>query len=157
MIGKGFRFRILLAAVLPALLLGGVFAAILMHWTQTVLESSLRERVEAVARQLATTAEFHLFTGDTANLRALVDGVARDEMDIVAMAIVDRDGLVWASKGLTSPPGAPMLWYGLATQAAISCVWLFRLLVRRFPSTTSPAKPAITGRMWLGARRWAMS
>lgn len=114
MIRPGFRSRLLLAAMLPALLLTGVFAAILNHWTRTVLESSLRERVEAVARQLATTSEFHLFTGDSANLQALVDGLARDDAEIVSAAILDRDGKVWVSSGdylATGLSDAPA-WFG---------------------------------------------
>lgn len=114
MIRPGFRSRLLLAAVLPALLLTGVFAAILNHWTRTVLESSLRERVEAVARQLATSSEFHLFTGDSANMRVLVDGLARDDAEIVSAAILDRDGRVWVSSGdylATGLSDAPA-WFG---------------------------------------------
>lgn len=99
MMRGGFRFRLLLAAILPALLLACVLAAFWVHWTQTVLESALRERVEAVARQLATTAEFPLFTGDVATMQMLVDGLAQDESDIVATSIVGQDGRLWVRRG----------------------------------------------------------
>jgi diguanylate cyclase (GGDEF)-like protein len=99
MMRGSFRFRLLLAAVLPTLLLAAVLAAIWLHWTQTVLESSLRQRVEAVARQLATASEFHLYTGDIATMQTLVDGVAKDEPDVVAASIVDQDGKVWVRRG----------------------------------------------------------
>lgn len=107
MMRRSFRFRLMLAAVLPTLLLAGVLAAIWLHWTQTVLESALRERVEAVARQLATTSEFPLFTGDVATMQMLVDGLARDESDILATSIVGQDGRVWVRRGEDAFPANP--------------------------------------------------
>lgn len=101
---RSFRVQLWLAAVLPAILLAGVFTVILSHWTQQVLETALRERVEAVGRQLAVASEFHLFAGDVGNMRGLVNGLVKEQPDIIATAIVSGDGQVLASRGSDNLP-----------------------------------------------------
>lgn len=100
MIRLGFRFRLLLAAVLPAMLLASVLVAMSVYWTRTVLESALRQRVEAMASQLATSAEFQLFSGDIATMRALVDSLAQGKNDVVGISIIDQTGNVWVRRGV---------------------------------------------------------
>lgn len=132
MMRASFRFRLLLAAALPTLLLAAVLAAIWLHWTQTVLESSLRQRVEAVARQLATASEFHLYTGDIATMQTLVDGVAKDEPDVVAASIVDQEGKVWVRRGDDAVP----IDFGRAAQWSLDARGGYMRLV--VPITNTP-------------------
>lgn len=102
MIRRGFRSQLLFAALAPTLVLSSVLAFIWLSWSHQVLETTLRERVEAVARQLAVSAEFHIFAGDRAALHALASGLVGEDTDIVAATVVDQVGLVLAQVGASS-------------------------------------------------------
>jgi diguanylate cyclase (GGDEF)-like protein len=94
-----FRLRLLLAAVLPTLLFTVLISGVWLSWFQQELHDSHRSRAQAVARQLASAAEFHLFTRDTAALTALLKSITTVESDIVAAAILDRQGILIAHAG----------------------------------------------------------
>lgn len=146
---RDFRFRLLLAAVLPALLLTTAFAVLLTYWTRTELESSLRQRIEAVARQVATASELHLYAGDVASMQASLDALVEAGGDIVAVAIVDPENRIQASKGaLVLPDRLPdgEAWLRQAAndkmQLAVPIV-VTTLNVEDFGSVDSLALPPI--------------
>lgn len=94
-----FRVRLLLAVVLPSVLMAATLGLFWWNWTLQILESTLRERVEATAKQLAISAELPLFSGDSQSLRAMVEGVGTGGTDLVGVSIVDRRGAPLATHG----------------------------------------------------------
>ncbi len=92
----GFRNRLLLAALLPSLLVAVLLAGLWLNWSTVAQEKALQRRVEASAAQLATSAEYHLFSGDNARLRQLAAGVLKEDADLLSASIVDIQGHVLA-------------------------------------------------------------
>lgn len=108
-----YRLHLLLAAVLPSLLMATTLGVIWWNWTENMLESALRERVVATAKQLAIAAELPLFSGDVQNLHSLIDGIGTADAELLAIAVTDRHGTVLVHYGqpismsgaLPKPPG----------------------------------------------------
>lgn len=92
----GIRARILLAAVGPATLAAVMVASMLILGQMRQAEAEQQRRLSAVARQLATLAEYSLFVGNIEALEKLVQ-TARQEPDILAAAFLDGKGKVLAS------------------------------------------------------------
>lgn len=95
----GIRARVLIAAILPVtvvtLLLAIVFLAVVVR----DLDAAHRQRALALARQVAATSEFAVFTGDRKALQELVNASSRQD-DVRALAVLDRGGEVMAQAGL---------------------------------------------------------
>ena len=93
----GIRGRILLAALAPAALVVLLVTTLLVatHVEQSSLDQ--HRRLFAVARQLSAMAEFSMFSGNTGELRRLLDS-ALTEPDVAAAAFLDPEGKVLASK-----------------------------------------------------------
>jgi signal transduction histidine kinase len=87
----GIRNRLLLVAMLPAVALGVILIAFFTHSRITDLEGAHADRGQAFVRQLAATAEFPLFSGNTEALARLASA-AVSEADVLTVTIVDAQG-----------------------------------------------------------------
>ncbi|MDP3037343.1 MAG: hypothetical protein Q8N07_06385, partial [Rhodocyclaceae bacterium] len=59
----GFRGRLLLGAVLPALMISSLLITVFLERYQVDLERLFQERGETIARQIGPAAEYALFSG----------------------------------------------------------------------------------------------
>lgn len=94
----GIRARVLLAAMLPVSLVALLLAIVFMMVAVSDLDAAHRQRTLALARQIASTSEFALFTGNRNALQALAVASKR-ERDVRAVALLDRTGAVIARAG----------------------------------------------------------
>ncbi|MDP1652905.1 MAG: ATP-binding protein [Rhodocyclaceae bacterium] len=92
----GIRGRILLAAFAPAALVALLVSGVLVVRQVDQTRVDQHRRLYAVARQLASAAEFGIFSGNTDGLQKLLES-ALTEPDVVAAAFLDPDGKVLAS------------------------------------------------------------
>lgn len=92
----GIRNRILLAALAPAAMVAILVSGMLVAEHLGEAEAEQHRRLSAVARQIASAAEFSLFVGNLEGLNRLLD-TAVTEQDIVAAAFLDQRGEVLAS------------------------------------------------------------
>ena len=93
------RARVLTAALVPTLVLGVLLTLITTFSRISDLEDALAQRGQALARQLAASAEFGLFSGNRSVLERLASS-ALSSSDLKGVAIFDRDGTLLASAGL---------------------------------------------------------
>lgn len=84
-----FRSKLMFAALLPSVLLAVLLSYLWLTWSQRALENALQQRVQALAGQLATTAEFHMFTGDVQALRTLTGVALERDAELTGVAILD--------------------------------------------------------------------
>ncbi len=94
-----FRLRLLLAAVLPSLLMAATLGVFWWNWTASMLESALRERVVATAKQLTIAAELPLFSGDVQSLHSLIDGIGSADTELLGIGVTDKHGAVLVHYG----------------------------------------------------------
>ncbi len=94
-----FRARILLAALLPAVLIALVLAAIFSARQLESLENALVARVRAEARQLADAADFGIFSGNMRLLDRLARNIDEDDADVKAVTIFGGSGALLARSG----------------------------------------------------------
>ena len=92
----GIRGRILLAALAPAALVALLVSTLLVATQVEQSSVDQHRRLFAVARQLSAMAEFSMFSGNTGELRRLLDA-ALTEPDVVAAAFLDPAGKVLVS------------------------------------------------------------
>jgi hypothetical protein len=92
----GIRRRILLAAFAPAALVALLVSGMLVSRQVDQTRLDQHRRLYAVARQLASGAEFSIFSGNTDGLQKLLES-ALTEPDVVAAAFLDPDGKILAS------------------------------------------------------------
>jgi signal transduction histidine kinase/CheY-like chemotaxis protein len=90
-------------AVLPATLTAVLMTAIFLYYVIDNLELGLRSRGAAIARQMATMAEFGIFSGQRDSLLALTDSALRMDPDTRGAAILDAQGGVLARSGELEP------------------------------------------------------
>lgn len=102
----GFRLRILVAALLPAVLVSVWLSAVFLSGQHDSLDAALKVRARAEARQLASAAEFGMFSGSRELLTALTHAIKAGDPDIRNASILDPDGALLASAGMPSL-GAP--------------------------------------------------
>lgn len=91
----GIRHRILLAALAPAALVAFLVSGMLVAEQMKQARLDQHRRIAAVARQLATAAEYSLFVGNTDGLQRLVEG-ALAESDVLAAVFLDPNGRMLA-------------------------------------------------------------
>lgn len=101
-----FGLRVLLAATVPAVLIACILVWYFTQSRLSDLETELRNRGTAIARQLAPSAEFGIFSGNRDILQQLVDSAMR-EADVIGAAVLERNGLVLASSGRLVQPALP--------------------------------------------------
>lgn len=92
----GIRNRILLAALAPAALVALLVSSMLIARQIEQTRIDQHRRLYAVARQLASAAEFGIFSGNVDSLNSLL-GSALTEPGIIAAAFLDPAGKVLAS------------------------------------------------------------
>lgn len=102
---RGLRARLLVAAVLPAVLVAISLATILADRQYRGLDEALRARARAEARQVASAAEFAVFSRSREALQALVRGAQTGDDDILAVTILDVRGVTLASSGTSTRRG----------------------------------------------------
>lgn len=99
-----FRIRLLLAVVLPSVLMAATLGLFWWNWTWQILESALRDRVEATAKQLAIASELPLFSGDLQTLQGMVDSIGAGDKDLHGVAIIDPRGGLLVKHGEAGTP-----------------------------------------------------
>jgi diguanylate cyclase (GGDEF)-like protein len=92
------KWRVLTLAIVPAGLIATVLAVYFMVVRIDELELALRDRGRALARQLAPTAEYGLFTRNRELLQEIAD-TARTEADVSLVTISDSSGEPLAVSG----------------------------------------------------------
>ena len=90
--------RLLGLAMAPVLLLAIAWGSYVVHERRVDLESRLSERSQLLARQLASAADYGIFSGNQAALDALVGAVAR-ESEVLLVAVLDAQGKPMAKQG----------------------------------------------------------
>ena len=106
---SGLRSRLLIAAVLPAVLVAIALATILADRQYRGLEDALRARARAEARQVASAAEFGVFSGSREALQALVRAAQTGDDDILAVTILDVRGIPLATSGSSTRPNRSII------------------------------------------------
>ena len=98
------RLRMLLLALLPATLVAVLLTAVFLLHAIDNLEQGLRTRGAAISRQMATAAEFGIFSGQRANLSLLTESALRIDPEASGAAILDAKGAVMARSGAIHSP-----------------------------------------------------
>lgn len=104
----GFRSRLLLGAVLPALMMVLVLEMVFLDRYRADIERSFLERGKAIAHQLGVAAEFALFSGSFDSLDLLARSMRQSDRDIVSINILGSSGQRLAGDGAV-PRHRPML------------------------------------------------
>jgi PAS domain S-box-containing protein len=102
----GVRARILLVAVLPAMLVALLLGATFLASRLGDLDATLRTRAWALAREIAAIADFGIFVGNNESLRNLAQA-ALAEPGVRAVAITDGKGTTLARAGVSVLADAP--------------------------------------------------
>lgn len=97
----GIRSRVLLVALAPLLLSGVIGGVWLVLDRLSSLENELIERGHATARQVAASADYGVFSGNTEVLVLLIEA-ARREKDVTGVMVSSRDGDLVVSGGTLS-------------------------------------------------------
>lgn len=105
----GFRMRLLLGAVLPALIMVVLLGAVFFDRYQDDLESVFQERGHAVAQQIGAAAEYALFSGSHETLGRLADAARQNDPTIVAVTVFDANGKRVAHSGAAPRHRLPLL------------------------------------------------
>ncbi len=102
------RTRVLFLALLPTAIVVVVLGSVLSYYRAVEIEDSLQERGAAIARHLARSAEFGLFSGDRGALQRAAED-ARAEPDVDSVEIFDsRSQLMAQSENRDRPPDAAL-------------------------------------------------
>lgn len=96
MFGFGIRQRILLLVGAPILLVAALLAGLFIVDRIEQAREEQQRRLAAVARQIAASAEYHIFVDNRDALSRLL-ALAVREPDIDAAAIADSEGMILAS------------------------------------------------------------
>lgn len=95
---RGIRFRMLLAALAPVILV--VLALVAAFWSTRMadLDQAHTTRTKLIAHQIAMASEYGLFSGNVASLQAISAGL-QNEADVRSIAIFDANGQLLAKTG----------------------------------------------------------
>lgn len=102
MMNWGIRQRVLLVALAPVVVFGLAASIWMVLHRLSELDGSLVERGRATARQVAATADYGVFSGNTDALVSLIEA-ARRERDVSGIMVSSRDGDLVVSGGMLSP------------------------------------------------------
>lgn len=97
------RKRMTLLALLPAALVAALLTALSLWHDIDNLEQGFRTRGTALSRQMATAAEYGIFSGQHANLLALTASALTIDGSVRGAAIVDEYGAILALSGNMTP------------------------------------------------------
>jgi len=103
------RVRMMLLVVLPVTLVAVLLTAVFLWHATDSLEQGLRTRGTAIARQMASAAEYGIFSGQRGALQALADSALQIDLDARGVAVVDAQGVILARSGDVSPAIWPPL------------------------------------------------
>jgi signal transduction histidine kinase len=103
------RKRMLLVALLPATLVAVLLTVVFLFHAIDNLEQGLRTRGAAISRQMATAAEYGIFSGQRAGLSLLTESTLRIDPDVRGAAIVHEQGAIMARSGELNPGAWPGL------------------------------------------------
>lgn len=95
----GMRGRLLLSAVLPAILMVLILELVFLHRYQDDLERSFEERGLATVRQIGAAAEYALFSGSRETLNMLAEGTRHGDPAVNSVSVLDRNGQVIVRAG----------------------------------------------------------
>ncbi|MDO9243769.1 MAG: diguanylate cyclase [Rhodocyclaceae bacterium] len=104
----GFRGRLLLGAVLPALMISSLLITVFLERYQVDLERLFQERGETIARQIGPAAEYALFSGSHETLRMLAEGMRQGDTSILSVSVLDRAGRTLARSGPAPRQAVPL-------------------------------------------------
>ncbi len=99
----GIRTRVLLLALLPAVMIAVVLAGYMVYRVSADAERELNAYGSGLSRQLAAVSEFSAYSGDRDALRQLALA-ALDETHVIAVAFFNAEGLPVASSGSGTSP-----------------------------------------------------
>lgn len=88
----GMRGRLLMSAVLPAILMVMILELVFLNRYQDAMERSFEERGIAIARQIGAAAEYAIFTGSREALQVLAEGSRQIDSAIISVGIMDQRG-----------------------------------------------------------------
>jgi diguanylate cyclase (GGDEF)-like protein len=88
----GMRGRLLIAAILPALLMVTVLEIVFLKQYQSDSERAFIERGKAIVQQMSTAAEYALFSGSVDTLERLAASVRESDTDVVAVSVLNTAG-----------------------------------------------------------------
>lgn len=100
---RNLRTRILWLALLPGTLVAVLLTTVFLLHSIDSIEQGLRTRGTAISRQLATLAEFGIFSGQRTALGALSVSALGIDPDVRGAAIVDPGGGILARGGELNP------------------------------------------------------
>jgi two-component system, sensor histidine kinase len=103
------RARMLLLALLPTTLVAMLLTTIFLLRGIESLEQGLRTRGTAISRQMASVAEFGIFSGQRASLSALTESALHIDADARGAAIIHAQGATMARSGDLNPSLWPEL------------------------------------------------
>jgi signal transduction histidine kinase/CheY-like chemotaxis protein len=103
------RTRMLLSALLPTTLVAVLLTSLFLIRAIDDLEEGLQTRGTAISRQMASAAEFNVFSGQRGDLSVLTEAALRIDRDVRGAAIVDVRGAVMAHSGTLSQSDWPTL------------------------------------------------
>lgn len=93
------RTRLLLVALLPVVLLAALLTTAFVIRLNSDLEQALATRGQALARQLAATAEFGVLAGQREQLAMMAEGALRADPDARGVAVIDAASRQMAASG----------------------------------------------------------
>ncbi|MDP2826278.1 MAG: ATP-binding protein [Sulfuritalea sp.] len=93
------RTRMLLSALLPTTLVATLLTSLFLFRAIDDLEQGLQIRGTAISRQMASAAEFGIFSGQRGGLSVLTESTLHIDPDVRGAAIVDARGAVMAQSG----------------------------------------------------------
>jgi len=88
----GMRGRLLMSAVLPAILMVMILELVFLNRYQDAMERSFEERGIAIARQIGAAAEYAIFSGSREALQVLAEGSRQIDSAIISVSIMDQRG-----------------------------------------------------------------
>lgn len=95
----GMRERLLMSAVLPAILMVLILELVFLNHYQDDMERSFEERGLAIVRQIGAAAEYAIFSGSRETLNMLADGTRQGDPAINSVSVLDREGRVIVHSG----------------------------------------------------------
>ncbi|MEW6163898.1 MAG: diguanylate cyclase [Pseudomonadota bacterium] len=88
----GFRGRLLLGAVLPALVMSLLLEAVFLGRYRAELETAFHERAKAVVRQMTPSVDYALFVGNREALAVLAEATLKSDGQILSVGVLDANG-----------------------------------------------------------------
>lgn len=95
----GWRARLLLSALLPALLVIVLIEWVFLKHFNDEIERAYEERGMAAVRQIGAAAEYAIFSGSRQALAALADSIRQSDASIRSVTVLDRHGRVLVQAG----------------------------------------------------------